>query len=901
MNSPPVSSRCRPASPGVAMVVTLMMMSVLVMMVVGLAGVMRNEQAAGRNLTYQILADQMADIGARAGMAAVLEAGPGNGISSTLPHATGPGWSFFGSERLLCSTGSVANRKNLEEIGTNSLILSLRDRDRGYLQANWVTVVPPGGNPNVPVGRYAWWVDDEGSKANLNAGAGTNTNILGMITGFPLSLPAVFKNGDLQPETAPWATGTNLVARTNAFLTPESLKDTNAFITDNNPTNRRLIYRRNKGHLTAWSSNVDLNPWGESKVALTNLLSASAINNNTEFANLLNRSFANSNVRSLFGRDFLDKYGNGNRGVGSNVIRQTMANAYESMRFLSNTTSPPLQGTSNRPMAGTNVPADYQGLSPGSLYINEIVVQPYFNNLNVNQCQVQVWVYFELINVGPNTLTNDVMAIIGPTNNLNVTMTLANGTTYTRSPGLSGFFKTNGTTAVNIGGTTTTVGPGAVFTNQTWVVFAGTFETPGTGTGPPQWQSPSINDPAGTVQSMSIANFQLSDIVLVKKYGGRRPTPVAVDWVQGPLPPLNFTGISASTVTVPFVSGGYSGGYTDFTPAISGPPLTSSARGFSRTDPRARIFPSWANAGFSAMAAYTNQTPTWGAANPLPTAGGVLPGGLTIDAPATPVIWMLSNSLINTNPNVPSWTLRASSLATAGFTSVSQLGRIHTGLPWRTLRLGSQSDSSGSGDADPPDWLLMDLFTASTNPTAAAPRLNPNTRISHGGGTTNRPTMVPALLASLTNTGSWLDPADRWTSGDWQAATNSLSQSTIPWIASSPWVSRRTAAGLPNNAFFFTGELMEVEGIGNVGTSDNKREAAAAALGDMVNPRSDTFCVWSVGQGLAVNTNVSPLRSNVMGEVYRQTVFQRVPQFGPTGALTGYQFRVLYTRNHLLE
>jgi hypothetical protein len=161
--------------------------------------------------------------------------------------------------------------------------------------------------------------------------------------------------------------------------------------------------------------------------------------------------------------------------------------------------------------------------------------------------------------------------------------------------------------------------------------------------------------------------------------------------------------------------------------------------------------------------------------------------------------------------------------------------------------------------------------------------------------------MVPALLASLTNTGSWLDPADRWTSGDWQAATNSLSQSTIPWIVSSPWVSRRTAAGLPNNAFFFTGELMEVEGIGNVGTSDNKREAAAAALGDMVNPRSDTFCVWSVGQGLAVNTNVSPLRSNVMGEVYRQTVFQRVPQFGPTGALTGYQFRVLYTRNHLLE
>ena len=52
-------------SPGVALIVTLMMMSIMVMMVVGLAGVMRNEQAAARNLTYQVAAEQMADLGAR--------------------------------------------------------------------------------------------------------------------------------------------------------------------------------------------------------------------------------------------------------------------------------------------------------------------------------------------------------------------------------------------------------------------------------------------------------------------------------------------------------------------------------------------------------------------------------------------------------------------------------------------------------------------------------------------------------------------------------------------------------------------------------------------------------------------------------------------------------------------
>ena len=66
-----------------------MMMSVLVMMVVGLAGVMRNEQAAARNLTYQVIADQMADLGARVAMAAVLSNSTG---SIGRPAASGPGW-----------------------------------------------------------------------------------------------------------------------------------------------------------------------------------------------------------------------------------------------------------------------------------------------------------------------------------------------------------------------------------------------------------------------------------------------------------------------------------------------------------------------------------------------------------------------------------------------------------------------------------------------------------------------------------------------------------------------------------------------------------------------------------------------------------------------------------------
>ena len=174
-------------SPGVALIVTLMMMSIMVMMVVGLAGVMRNEQAAARNLTYQVAAEQMADLGAREAMALVLS----NSTSSIgFPTATGPGWMQVNGpagkrEVDLFSSNSAAQIKWLDRIGTNSLILSLPGAARGLIAACWTNVVTNGGNPNVPFGRYAWWVDDEGSKVNLNA-TGQNTNYLPFLNAFPI-------------------------------------------------------------------------------------------------------------------------------------------------------------------------------------------------------------------------------------------------------------------------------------------------------------------------------------------------------------------------------------------------------------------------------------------------------------------------------------------------------------------------------------------------------------------------------------------------------------------------------------------------------------------------------------------------------------------------------------------
>ena len=69
---------------------------------------------------------------------------------------------------------------------------------------------------------------------------------------------------------------------------------------------------------------------------------------------------------------------------------------------------------------------------------------------------------------------------------------------------------------------------------------------------------------------------------------------------------------------------------------------------------------------------------------------------------------------------------------------------------------------------------------------------------------------------------------------------------------------------------------------------------------DLVSTRSDTFSVWSVGQGLNVTTNRGN-RTNIMGEVRKQVVFQRIPQINAAGNVTGYQLKAVYTRNHVVE
>lgn len=911
----PLPQRPAGGSRGVALIVTLMMMSVLVMMVVGLAGVMRNEQAAARNLTYQVLADQLAEIGARQAMGVVLSNSllPGNLAS---PMATGPGWMLAGGQTLPLFTQRAADfgAKNLEEIGTNSLILSLPTAGRGLLQAAWTNLSAGGGEP--AFGRYAWWVDDEGGKINLNFVGGTNQRVFSRITNLPLAAKyfsalasgnflfvSNFISGEQAGADATRADA--LARRTNPFFTAESLKDTNVTgLTTANNSIGSGVYRRTKGQVTAWASNANLNPWGQPKVSLTNFGSASNITNAVAFGNLLNQTFAHPALASNFSANLVLKYGGGNSNLGFMVIRQTLANAYEALQPATATNLiPPLSGAT-----GTNVPTDFLAVSPRGVLLNEVAVAVSIArnpNPTVNTLQIQVWIVPELVTGGPNLdipFENTVTSFEMPNFGIRVVSATAGGQTigsitnfYARTIVTNSPARRTGTIATN-----------SFYTNRTWACYEYTWG-PGRGIGPANF----LNN-AGNTTALTL-DVDIPRITVYQNFGGL----VAMDWFQeNRTVRFSFPGNIADNggATVPNPSFSASMQTAVNLPTVLG---ANSFEGSSKTDPRVRSFSAWSNAAV----VWTNLAATPGVENtniPIASNRLSLPRDLlpaTISALREGKIWSLptNNNWINSISNSPAWMVQRTN-----FPAVAALGYIHTGLPWRTLKFSAQGD-----EPNPPDWILTDLMTASPSGTTAGPAINLNNQIwslSNNGtrwlaaGTTNRVPTVLSLLASLSSATMNGAFTNRWAATNFGRAWTNLNNTTDSnrWVANSFWSRfRQTTIYTNPGIFLFGGELAEISGVGNVGTTDEEREAALMAAGDLVVARSDTFTVWSAGQGLQLVTNSAGqvLRTNIMAEVRKQTVFQRLPGTNTNGTyltnaagtVTNWTLRVLYTRNHVVE
>ena len=119
------------------------------------------------------------------------------------------------------------------------------------------------GSNNAIIGRYAFWVDDEGAKININTADGTEkytTNSLGVGSPSEVSLEVLFAgtNGKVPSKEIV------RMARTNGFRSQQEI------LSATNVTSG--VYTNNVFSLTAYSRSPELNVFGQPRLALSPLL-----------------------------------------------------------------------------------------------------------------------------------------------------------------------------------------------------------------------------------------------------------------------------------------------------------------------------------------------------------------------------------------------------------------------------------------------------------------------------------------------------------------------------------------------------------------------------------------------------------------------------------------------------
>jgi hypothetical protein len=98
---------------------------------------------------------------------------------------------------------------------------------------------------------------------------------------------------------------------------------------------------------------------------------------------------------------------------------------------------------------------------------------------------------------------------------------------------------------------------------------------------------------------------------------------------------------------------------------------------------------------------------------------------------------------------------------------------------------------------------------------------------------------------------------------------------------SDSWRTRRsTLSGFPPNVFGSLSEIVEIDGVGNVGTSKEQKEERARVVYESMAPYSHSFTIYSVGQALEINTVAGETITNVLGEVRNKTQVEFNPATG---------------------
>jgi len=885
---------------GVALVLTLLVVAMLTVVLVSFNAVTRTEQAAARNYTKHGVGYKVASTAEQQAIELLR-----NTLTNTnLTLITQPGkatyWDSNGAlqEVQLSSAGVAGATTDFVNLnfnvthGTTNWGAVSSNTSPNYFEAPWVNIVDSAGRLTA---RYAFWIDDNGSRMNLNlartnprqsfyptnarpldalrlvfgTNAATASNNLSAFTnslrGFPAALthnaaPTLTTNRN--PHTPTWG----------YFFIPEQIRSFGATNT-NQAVNRTAAQRlfnalqwqvaAGPGNLT--NINEPPNRFGR-QILSANFLNAfgsPAQAVPTFITSQLNSGF----MQSRFGgQSFAAKY-------TTNALGQILANINDLAAG-----SVGIAYGADLLDQQENVPERFAGLRPYP-HLNEVAVRPYYAVApNGSQIEVQVYLGVELINPYP--------AALGEGARLYFDLERFD---------FSGTYERDGVTNNIVGGTNPWPRTGVFLATPITVssnVPSRSYSTNGYFY---RWEW-SVNTPAPAgapaISNVNISvNFQLRTIQL-----SQTTNPATMrDWaVSSDLPLWNFdVGSLAGGSNSVFYGFGNTGPLTALPAGVT--VSDAVARGVAKNDPRVRTFPAWGNVpDVAAWLSVGTGGPaiTLGANNSVVDfqAGTGTPRNLPNDD-APPGNDVFSH---------PSFGAMDRSQPTS-WLSAFELGQVHTGLQWRTLHLHSQK-SNEIGVI--PDWAFLDVFAVTNAYVPVSTRINvnslphpalseglqPTTAVAQGlsrAGTyasllsgfvaANSPASAQVLLnGALTNAGLISSPAASFASN--QIGPIATNIATVAFTASNTWrTTRLTLPGFPAGTFGTLAELAEVAGVSDGNMLKSEKEQRFRVLYESMAPYSDTFTIYSIGQAVEVVPG-APL--NILGEARTRTQVQFDPATG---------------------
>jgi hypothetical protein len=858
---------------GFALVLTLLVLVLLTVLVVGFNAATRTEQMAARNFSYQGVASQMADTAVERGLA-LLNTRLTNGTVSQPGRAWSPDAGFVDlSSAALGGNGAI--NLNVSQVGgananeTNFFIST--NTNPAFFQVPFIEARVS----NVPVGRYAFWIDDDGSKMNLNAAwtdarpdfLPTNARPYSMMvfTNFPN-----LSSANLSPSNFALMvtnTSTNSTLGWSYFFTPRQLMMLSNF---GIATYQKLMFHVAGGPGNQVQGTFVLAPNSEPAAldaggadGMLSIYGGGGGSYDDSYSALITALDAVSGTY-LRGEKYESYFDEPNGFVGKygpDITRQIIANINDATlpgsaaSFTGANVADMLAGPDS---TGPNnpVPRAVLGLRP-SPFLNEIavgVVQS--TNAPAFPAELQIWMDCELVDpyqTGEGAGWEIKYKI----------RTLRFSGTYELGGQTQSFQNLSDSVDWNWDGANRSVTNNAAIDANGYSRASQAFAF--------EWQ-------IGTQLPTNASNVVFTQVEVEPVLTVLRRTPgdasTVRDWaISNDFPAGHFVFATIPSVTQALGFNGYG--------AFAPPAGVVFDRGIAKNDPRVRRFTSYdpPSAAWLPVGGVGNPGVTLGAANP------------TVDFSSGTGITGLGNDLASAAADIyahPSFDAGAPTQIIPQWVSAFDLSRIHTGLQWRTLQIRSQDAAEGAANLIP-DWGLLEVFTISNNVVPATAKINVNSLVYPAAAAQSaaalataglaRPLPVAGLFAGNTNAASATNAAINGVNLGIPATAVFSSTGPDSFLAvasnvarldfSASWRQNRPVS-LPTNALGMLAEVLEVDGISNFTTDESSNEGRARGFYDALAASSDVFTIFSVGQALDRNGGVT-------GETFRRTQVARDP------------------------